>query len=221
MTGRELFEVWAPPESIWSQWVSPALFAQIECRQTTQEADPRGPEPAWYEAVASPEAAVIVDLPGAESIRLALTLAERGYRPVPIINASPGPFVPYSGLIPQSAVALDMSSLVKEICRGTPRLQGVGLATNAPPAFILDALRLKGTKPLADDMFDNRWMVFPQDFPSARLLAEKGITRVILVQTQKASPSEDLSHVLLRWQEAGMEILGLAVKTQALRPVSQ
>lgn len=211
MTGRELFEVWAPPGSIWSQWVSPALFAQIECRQTTQEADPRGPEPAWYEAAASPDAAVIVDLPGADSIRLALTLAERGYRPVPIINASPGPFLPYSGLIPQSAVALDMSSLVKEICRGTPRLQGVGLATNAPPAFILDGLRLKGTKPLADDMFDNRWMVFPQDFPSARLLAEKGIRRVTLVQTQKASPSEDLSHVLLRWQEAGMEILGLAL----------
>lgn len=211
MTGRELFEVWAPPVSIWSPWVSPVLFAQIECRQTAPGTDSLEPAPAWHEDIASPDAAVILDLPGADSIRLALTLAERGYRPVPMINASPGPFVPYSGLIPQSAVALDMSSLVKEICHGTPRLQSVGLAPHAPPAFILDALRLKGTKPLADDMFDNRWMVFPQDFPSARLLAEKGIRRVTLVQTQKASPSEDLSHVLLRWQEAGMEILGMAV----------
>lgn len=222
MTGRELFEVWAPRESIWSPWVSPALFAQIECPQTTQEADPLGAEPAWYEAVASPDAAVIVDLPGADSIRLALTLAERGYCPVPIINASPGPtraedfrhappFVTYSGF-PQSAVALDMSSLVKEICHGTPRLQGITLATDAPPAFILDALRLKGTKPLADDMFDNRWMVFPQDFPSARFLAEKGVRRVTVLQTEKAGPAEDLSHVLLRWQQAGIEILAKAVE---------
>ena len=237
MNGRELFEVWAPRESIWSPWVSPALFAQIECPQTTQEADPLGPKPAWYEEVASPDAAVIVDLPGADCIRLALTLAERGYRPVLIINASPGPtraedfrhappFVPYSGF-PQSAVALDMSSLVKEICHGTPRLQSVGLAPHAPPAFVLDALRLKGTKPLVDDMFDNRWMVFPQDFPSARLLAEKGIRRVTVLQAEKAGPSEDLSHVLLRsqagpaedlshillrWQQAGIEILAKAVE---------
>lgn len=206
MTGRELFEIWAPSESIWSQWVSPALFAQIECPQITQEAEPLGPMSAWYEAVASPDTAVIVDLPGADSIRLALSLAECGYRPVAIINASPGPFVPYSGSFPQSAVALDMSLLIKEICRTTPRLQGLGLATDAPPVFILDALRLKGTKPLADGMFDNRWMVFPQDFPSARLLAEKGIRRVTLVQTGNTPPAEDLSHVLLRWQEAGVEI---------------
>lgn len=210
MTGRELFEVWAPQESIWSQWVSPALFAQIEC-QTTEEPDALEPAPAWHEAAASPDAAVIVDLPGADSMRLGLTLAERGYRPVPVINASPGPFVPYSGLIPQSSVVLDMSSLIKEICRGTSRLQRVSLATDAPPAFILDALRLKGTKPQADYMFDNRWMVFPQDFPSARLLAAKGIRRVILLQAEKAGPAEDLSHVLLRWQQAGIEILAKAV----------
>jgi hypothetical protein len=56
-------------------------------------------------------------------------------------------------------------------------------------------------------MFDNRWMVFPQDFPSARFLVERKIKRVTLVQAEKTQPSEDLSHVLLRWQEAGIEIL--------------
>ncbi len=50
-------------------------------------------------------------------------------------------------------------------------------------------------------------MVFPQDFPSARFLVERKIKRVTLVQAEKTQPSEDLSHVLLRWQEAGIEIL--------------
>jgi hypothetical protein len=53
-------------------------------------------------------------------------------------------------------------------------------------------------------------MVFPQDFPSARFLADKEIKRVTLVQTKNARPLEDLSHVLLRWQEAGIEIFARA-----------
>lgn len=211
MNGRELFEIWAPSSSIWSQWVSPALFAQIQCSEKSQEADTSEPDFAWHESVASPDSAVIVDLPSADAIRLAFVLAGRGYRAVPIINASPGPLPPYSGLFPQSVVALDMSSLIKEVCNGTQHMQKLALPTHAPPAFILDALRLKGTKPLSDDMFDNRWMVFPQDFPSAKFLTEQGIRRVTLVQPQIASPSEDLSHVLLRWQEAGIEILAKAI----------
>jgi hypothetical protein len=62
-------------------------------------------------------------------------------------------------------------------------------------------------------LFDNRWTVFPQDFPSARFLLERGIKRVVLVHANaNAQPQEDLAHVLLRWQEAGLEIFG---KTQA------
>lgn len=212
MTGKELFEIWAPRESIWSPWVSPVLFAQIECREAALAADPFGPAPIWHESAASPDTAVIVDLPGAGSIRLAISLAEHGYRPVPVINASPGPFVPNSTLIPQSMVTLDMNSLVKEICIGTRRLQRLSLPPDAPPVFILDALRLKGTKPPSDYMFDNRWRVFPQDFPSARFFAEQKIKRVTLVQPEKTAPLEDLSHVLLRWQEAGIEILSKAVE---------
>jgi len=89
-------------------------------------------------------------------------------------------------------------------------MRGLAVALDAPPAFILDSLRLKGTNPVREDMFDNRWMVFPQDFPSAKFLAEQKIRRVTLVQTEKTHPQEDLSHALLRWQEAGIEILAKA-----------
>src|ERR1700758_1292937 len=123
MTGRELFEIWAPSSSVWSRWVSPALFAQIQCGKEPPEADPCGPDFAWHESVASADGAVIVALPGADSFRLAFVLAGHGYRPVPIINASPGPLPPYCGLFPHSAVALDMSSLIKEVCHGTQRVQ--------------------------------------------------------------------------------------------------
>src|SRR5881392_266060 len=113
MTGKELFETWAPNDSTWSPWVSPALFAQIECADGGAEASVDAPAPIWHEHKASPESAVVIDLiesapgrsittalsapgrsspesavvidlPGADSIRLALVLAERGYRPVPI-----------------------------------------------------------------------------------------------------------------------------------------
>jgi hypothetical protein len=214
MTGKQLFETWASNDSTWSQWVSPALFAQIDCADGSAEASVDAPAPIWHEHKASPESAVVIDLPGADSIRLALVLAERGYRPVPIINASPGPvglqlnFLPKpANVSPQSIVVLDMSSLVREICVGTAFLQKLTFASGAPPVFILDALRLRGTNPIRDDMFDNRWMVFPQDFPSARFMVERKIKRVTLVQAEETQPSEDLSHVLLRRQEAGIEIL--------------
>jgi hypothetical protein len=216
MIGKELFETWAPRNSTWSQWVSPALFAQIECADVGAEAGVDARAPIWHEHKARPHRAVVIDLPGADSIRLALVLAERGYRPVPVINASPGPmglqlnFLPPANVSHQPIVVLDMSSLVREICIGTAFLQKLTFAPDAPPVFVLDALRLRGTNPIRDDVFDNRWMVFPQDFPSARFLADKKIQRLTLVQTEKAHPLEDLSHVLLRRQEAGIEIFARA-----------
>ena len=118
-------------------------------------------------------------------------------------------FLPPANVSHKSMVVLDMSSLVREICIATTFLQKLTFPYDAPPVFILDALRLRGTNPIRDDMFDNRWMVFPQDFPS-RFLADKKIKRLTLVQTEKVHPLEDLSHVLLRWQEAGIEIFARA-----------
>jgi hypothetical protein len=49
-------------------------------------------------------------------------------------------------------------------------------------------------------MLDNRWQVFPEDFPSAQLLEQHGVSRVIWVGHGK--PQEDLARVLRVWQEA-------------------
>ena len=50
---------------------------------------------------------------------------------------------------------------------------GPGLAaTHAPPAFLLDSDRMKAPAP-DPGRFDNRWLVFPQDFPSAAFLRSR------------------------------------------------
>jgi hypothetical protein len=54
-------------------------------------------------------------------------------------------------------------------------------------------------------MFDNRSVSLPTDFPSANFLIAQRIARVIVLATT-AEPQEDLSHTLLRWQQAGIAI---------------
>jgi hypothetical protein len=207
LSGRELYRIWAPGESIWSPWVAPALFAQIFCGQAASDlalpSASAGDVPLPFDS----ETAIIIDLPGGESVRVALQLASIGYRPVSLINASPqpSPFVPLRA--PSANIVLDMHGLVRELCAATSAVAALTLPPQAPPAFILDSQRRVGTLPVKDEMFDNRWMVFPQDFPSAQFLTNVGIRRVVLLQAGRSAPQEDLSHVLLRWQEAGITIL--------------
>lgn len=203
MTGRQVFNVWAPAESPWSRWVSPLPFLDLDCRETAvQVRAPAAPESA--PPPRHPHDAVIVDLPGAECIRAALALADRGYRPVLISNAVPAP----SGLAdPRAALAslvLDNSALLHEICLLTPGLSARPLPPGAPPAFIIDSARLKGTHRARRELFDNRWQLVPQDFPTGRFLLDRGIRSVTLLQTMKVQPQEDLAKVLLRWQSAGL-----------------
>lgn len=82
----------------------------------------------------------------------------------------------------------------------------IGFSPDAPPAFLLDANRLSPSQPSGPGKYDNRWMVFPQDFPSATFLKSRQILRVLVLQ-RPPEPASDLAHVLLRWQEAGLELL--------------
>jgi hypothetical protein len=107
---------------------------------------------------------------------------------------------------PEPYAVIDMRDLVQAICQGTSVLENLEFSENAPPAFLLDSRRLENPAPKTPGLFDNRWMVFPQDFPSASLLKDRGIDAVLLVQSGREQPSDDLAHVLLRYQEAGLKI---------------
>ena len=91
--------------------------------------------------------------------------------------------------------------------RDDPRLylKTFSIAPTAPPAFLLDADRMLPPTPPSPGKFDNRWVVFPQDFPSATLLRARGVSDVLLIHTAK-SVQEDLAHVLLRWQQGGLRL---------------
>ena len=196
MTNEDLFDIWAPADVAWSAWVKPVLFAQP---------NPVRPEPPspdeWRDTDVTwaPEpheqAALVVDLPGGMALRTGLALAARGYRPVPLFNACSSP----------SAV-VSMEPILDLVGRGGPYLAGLFLPDDAPPAFLLDADRMRGTATPRPGLFDNRWLVFPQDFPSANFLQAHAVNSVLLVQLHAGQPQNDLAHVALRWQLAGLRL---------------
>jgi hypothetical protein len=101
--------------------------------------------------------------------------------------------------------AVDVRSIARALVSGSTRV-AVTLHQDSPPAFLIDwDRRGNGVKP-TPGRFDNRSVSFTTDFPSGALLRAKGIRRVVLVQPQNTNLQEDLSHTLLRWQEAGLVI---------------
>jgi hypothetical protein len=216
MTPEQLYSIWAPEGSVWSQWVLPVPFAQLTCPDSAPP--PTVPEfnLDWLPFENAPDLAVVVDLPGGDAIHYGLALLERGFRPVPVIDGSPGPdrhvifpTDPSSsrGDNYKSAGIVDMRGLLLALCWGAESLRQNRLAPQAPPAFLVDSKRMGAVPYVIESAFDNRWMVFPQDFPSGRYLRDRGIRRVVLVHdTFLKQPQEDLAHVLLRWQQGGIAI---------------
>jgi hypothetical protein len=191
VNGQQLFEIWAPAGSVWSRWAKPVLFAEAPPPvDVPQHVD-------WFEPslLRVSETAVVVEFPGVESILEGVALAREGFRPVPLYNTSPHP-----------QAIVDVQPIVGLLGPAARELESVRLPDTAPPAFLLDSLRLPIGASLTPGRFDNRWVVFPQDFPSGNFLLSQGIRRVVLLRQGTGQPAEDLAHVLLRWQEAGLQI---------------
>ncbi len=192
MNRLELFKTWAPPQSKWSRWAKPALFAEMNVLQPLPQ---DAPVPR-IDVANDAGTAVIVDLPGAQSVQVGLALAQDGYRPVPLFNSA------YQGW-----AVVSVEGIAQWLARGANMLSGLSLPPEAPPAFLLDSKRKGGEVLPMPGKFDNRWVVFPQDFPSYNYLMANGIRRVLLFHDRSnAQPDCDLAHVLLRWQEAGLEL---------------
>jgi hypothetical protein len=210
VTPRECFEIWAPPHAVWSGWAKRVLFAQLESvspvhaaqvvtglevepARSNREPDEDRDLPAIPDARS--HAAVVVDLPGAASLLVGVALARRGYRPVPLYNTT----VDAAEVVDSARIAAGLPSAAREI-------RAAKLPPNAPPAFLLDASRMVPRVALTPGKYDNRWAVFPQDFPSAVFLRSRRLVQAVLLHGG-AAPADDLAHVLRRWQEAGIGIL--------------
>lgn len=209
MTGPELFERWAPPGALWSRWAKPMLFAEWPGELFPAAAAEDLPP---LELPRADRQAVVVDLPGAAAVKTGLALAQIGYRPVPLFNGAPGP----SGQASVAAV-IDVGPLVRALADGATRLETLALTPEARPAFLLDSRRQAPELAPLPGRFDNRWLVFPQDFPSANCLRSQRLEQVLLLQSAgREQPAADLAHVLRRWQEGGLKLF---VQDAALGPV--
>ncbi|HUO08937.1 MAG TPA: hypothetical protein VM008_11590 [Phycisphaerae bacterium] len=187
---KQLFEWWAPAEGVWSAWAKPVAFSAVALGAVPERLTERNLE--WVPRDGG--TAMVVDLAGAEAVYVGLALVFAGYRPVPVFNASSGP----SAVVP-------MQEISEALWQGAAVLKEARLAGDAPPAFLLDSRRL-GRGRAAMTGFDNRWLTFPQDFPSANLLQSRGIRRVIVISDGAKGILYDLTHVLLRWREAGISV---------------
>jgi hypothetical protein len=199
-TTSEMYLVWADPESPWSPWVKPVLFAFMG-----QVASPFSPFMESHDLSWLPPngpVAIVVDLRAEEGVILGMELARRGYRPVPLYNALP---FPLEG-DPATRTAVDVSSIVVALHAATKDLQLLQLANDAPPAFLVDASRRTSHFRLETGDFDNRSVCFVTDFPSAQLLRENRIESVIIIERGE-QPDADLARVLAEWQAGGITLL--------------
>jgi len=190
--GLLTYKMWAPADALWTPWAKPSLFM-----------NPRAAVPielrplAWAEA-ARKDTIIIIDLPSEYGLLEALSLVPFGYRPVPLYNCVEA--TPNS----QYTSVINVDRIAELLFSGADLVYNSRFPLDAPPAFVLDSLRMEFPN-LGEryGKFDNRWCIFPQDMPSADFLVKHGVRRVVL---RADSLQNDLSHILKRWQDSGVEI---------------
>ena len=200
MSRRVIYDAWAPPQALWSRWVKPVLFANMEAVPPMPEGFDEPFDVNWAPP-AGDRVVIVIDLPREQGVLAGLALAARGYRPVPLYNVNVGP----------RAVG-EVDAIAGALRGGADVMRETRIAPDAPPAFLLDANRMRPAKMVGPGKFDNRWIVMPQDFPSATMLMSRGISEALVITVGDNPARGDLAHVLLRWRRAGLTVLGLDVK---------
>lgn len=128
MKPEKVYLAWAPTDSIWSPWAIPVPFAQIVCVPLETEKELVGLEALTKGLELEHDLAVVVDLPGVDAVRLGLAAALRGFRPVPVIDGSPGPdilgtsqnmFAVHQVVTSSASTAVDMRQTMRwlHLCR--------------------------------------------------------------------------------------------------------
>ncbi|MBO5180048.1 MAG: hypothetical protein J6B87_06865 [Clostridia bacterium] len=196
MTGREVFKIWAPLGSKWVEWVRPVSFVAIGNGLKEYGIYNLMKNDIVYTNKASKSTAIIVDLPGYESVEEAIELAKIGYRPIPIYNGT--------NEQERAMATSDNTSVEIALIKGAAELEKINLPNDAPPAFLLDTNRMSRYK-MNVGIFDNSWDVYNQDMPTAKYLVENGIKKIIVRADEKIQ--KDLRKILYKYQVAGINIL--------------
>ena len=186
---KEIYKIWAPENDKWSGWVRPVPFVGINDK-SKQYVNSNVSLPAIeYAEELTEKTAIIVDLPGRDSLLEGLSLAKIGYRPVPT----------YNGTMEQKGAraTVDNQSIGEMLLWGATALADMELEEDLPPAFLLDKNRLQRYK-LNGAIFDNSYDVYSQDLPTAEYFVNNGINRIIVVCD---SLSKDLKKILKTYKK--------------------
>ena len=195
MTGIDIFKIWAPAEARWVDWVRPVPFVGIDNGFEVYEVVDFTIPNISYIKESKKDTAIIVDLPGNESIKEGLATAKLGFRPIPIYNGTDEQ---------KGAMATVHNHSIKiGLIKGARELQKMEISNDAPPTFLLDSNRMNRFK-MNVSVFDNSWDIYAQDLPSAEYFLKNGINKII-VRGEKIQ--KDLRKILYKFQKKGIKIL--------------
>src|SRR5437868_9305632 len=112
LTRAQAFELWAPSSSPWSAWAKPVLFAHLPHVLDLAPSPAPAPDVSSWAPSADGRSIVVVDLPGARSVRIGEALIGAGFRPVPLFNAVPGPIEGATAPEDEPRTLVDVRSIV-------------------------------------------------------------------------------------------------------------
>ena len=195
MTGRDIFKIWAPTGAKWADWVRPVPFTAIhDSREINYITDFTIPD-IYYLTEIQENMALIVDLPGYESIKESISLAGLGMRPIPLYNGTNEQ---------EGAMALvENHSIESALIWGAKELEKIDILLDAPPAFLLDSNRTHSYK-MNISIFDNSWDLYAHDMPSSEYFLDHGIN---MLAVRSEMIRKDLAGILYEFQKEGITIL--------------
>lgn len=194
MTNKEIYKIWAPDKKRWVDWVRPVPFINIDDSSSRKEfIDYRIPSINYLKELLN-DTALIIDIPGIDSIKEGIALARLGYRPIPIFNGTDPPI---------GTISTTNNQIIKPLLIwGAFELKNIKLKNDAPPVFLLDQNRLNRYK-INNGIFDNSWDIYDGDLPSPKYLLENGINKIIVRSNFQA---KDLRKILYKWQKNNIKI---------------
>ena len=194
MTVKELYKIWAPYGKKWVDWIRPVPFVEMNHYSKMYNHSEFFVPAISYIDMTCENTAIIVDLPGIESVEEGIGLAKMGFRPIPIFNGT----AEQNG----ARATVDNQSAGIALALAVNELMKIELKDDALPAFLTDRNRLQRYK-MDVSVFDNSWDVYPQDLPTAEYLLDNDIKKLVVVGRDVA---KDLKKILYDYQKKGIEI---------------
>lgn len=195
MTRKEIYKIWAPEGTKWTNWVRPVPFIELDNLSKSKKIYDTTLPKINYIQQNRENIAIIVDLSGFNSITEGISLVQYGFRPIPL----------YNGTTEQenSMSTTDNNSIKVGLIWGANILKEMKIEKDAPPAFLIDSNRLNRHK-INVSVFDNSWDLYHQDLPTAEYFLKNGIGTIIIRGDKVA---KDLNKILFEFPKKGVRIL--------------